>query len=138
MTDDPDFPDDDPDAPDRVDDPAFDTPNAADPVSMRRRRERRTKAEMDKIRFWQGVFNTTAGRLAMWEILESTGWRETPFAVGPNGFPQPEATWFQAGERAFGLRLYHSWLKLARGGVITMLDEHDPRFADPKKKRGKR
>jgi hypothetical protein len=89
-------------------------------------------------RFWQGVFSDPVGRAEMWGILQQAGTFDDRFGVGPNGFPQPEASWFHMGSRSLGLRLYQSWSAFARDGVFLMQDEHDPRFTRPKMPQVKR
>ena len=101
---------------------------------------KRIKFEQEQSRlFWQQVFAHPAGRREMWAILQNAHAFEERFACGPNGFPQPEATWFHAGEQAYGQRLFQSWLALEPSNVTLMLFEHDPRFPKPtpqKRKRG--
>lgn len=86
--------------------------------------------------FWVGVFSSEVGRREIWGILSEAHAFEERMACGPNGFPQPEATWLEAGKQAFGLQLYFSWLKLARDGVNRMHDENDRRFTVSKKRNG--
>ena len=104
--------------------------NAGDPVAVRRRAKKLKYDESEAQQFWRSVFASEAGRREMWNILGPGCCHvsDVKFACGPNGFPQPEATWFQAGEQSIGERLLNSWLKLDREGVFQMLDEHDPRF----------
>lgn len=106
--------------------------NAADPVAHRKRLTKAALYHRDVERFWQGVFSNPTGRREMWAILQQAGTFEDRFGVGPNGFPQPEQSWFHMGQRSLGLRLFLSWQALARDGVILMQDEHDPRFTRPK------
>lgn len=98
--------------------------NAADPVAIKRVRRRIKKAEDDAGEFWREVFSTPIGRREMWGILASGGAFDERFATGPNGFPQPEATWCQAGEQRLAFRLYLSWMKLCPDGVGLMLKEN--------------
>lgn len=98
---------------------------------------RRAEAEQ----FWKQIFAHPVGRREMWGILDNAHTFETRFACSPTGFPQPEATWFHAGEKEVGLRLYRSWLVLDAEGVLTMQREHDPDFRKPerpKRKRGRK
>lgn len=82
--------------------------------------------------FWRGVMSTDVGRREMWNLIAVQGHAfETPFAVGPNGFPQPDATMWRAAEQAFGLRLYQSLLMLAPEETHLMHRECDPRFVKP-------
>lgn len=114
------------------------TVSAADPAG-KRRQETRIKREVREAReFWQSVFASPVGRREMWGILQAGHAFEERFACGPNGFPQPEATWFHAGEQAFVQRLGMSWSVLDRAGYFLMLDEHDPRFAKPRPPRKRR
>jgi hypothetical protein len=89
--------------------------------------------------FWQQVFAHPVGRREMWAILQSAHTFEERFACGPNGFPQPEATWFEAGVQSFGQRLQRTWMAKQPEGYLAMLFENDPQFpkpSPPKKKRG--
>jgi hypothetical protein len=112
--------------------------DASSPVVHRRRRVKAALRHREIERFWQGVFSDPVGRAEMWAILQQAGTFEDRFGVGPNGFPQPEASWFHMGARSLGLRLFQSWCVLAREGVLVMQDEHDPRFARPKMPQTKR
>lgn len=99
-------------------------------------RERREGEE-----FWRRTLADPVGRREIWRLLAGEGGAhvfEERFAVGPNGFPQTEATWFAAGEQAFGLRLYQHLMRIDRAGVFLMHDEHDQRFAKPKPRRKSR
>ena len=106
--------------------------DAADPVVHRKRATKAALRHREIQRFWQAVFADPVGRAEMWGILSQAGTFNDTFGVGPNGFPQPEASWFHMGARSFGLRLFQSWQVLAREGVCLMQDEHDPRFTRPK------
>lgn len=112
--------------------------NAADQQSLKRQR-RRQMTDAEKIRdWWRAVMATEIGRLVVWQLLQDAHTFEDRFACGPNGFPQPEATWFQAGEKAFGQRLHQTISIHARDGLFLMHDEHDPRYPKPKRQRNKR
>lgn len=112
--------------------------DAGDPETHRKRLTKAALRDRDVRRFWEGVFANPVGRAQMWEILRQAGTFDDRFGVGPSGFPQPEASWFHMGARSLGLRLYQSWLALAREGVCLMQDEHDPRFMRPKMPQTKR
>ena len=89
--------------------------------------------------FWQQVFNHPIGRREMWRILDAAHTFEERFACGPNGFPNREATWFEAGKQSFGLQLFMSWQRIYPEGVFGMQREHDPRLRPakpPRKQRG--
>jgi hypothetical protein len=94
--------------------------DASDPGVHRKRLTKAALHHRDVQRFWQGVFANPVGRAEMWAILQQAGTFDDRFGVGPNGFPQPEASWFHMGARSFGLRLFQSWQALAREGVILM------------------
>lgn len=98
--------------------------NTADPVAINRHRRRAKKTEDEAGDFWREVFSTPIGRREMWGILANGGAFNERFATGPNGFPQPEATWCQAGEQRLAFRLYLSWLKRCPDGVALMLTEN--------------
>lgn len=112
--------------------------SAADPVEHKRRLTKAALHHREVERFWQGVFANQVGRAEMWQILQQAGTFDDRFGVGPNGFPQPEASWFHMGARSLGLRLFQSWQALARDGVFLMQDENDPRFTRPKMPQTKR
>lgn len=88
--------------------------------------------------FWQWVFSTPFGRREMWKLLsgdDSAHAFNTNFGVHPrSSFPDQNAQWYQRGEQDFGLRQYHKWFALAPQGVLLMHQEHDPRFAKPKRR----
>jgi hypothetical protein len=99
------------------------------------RRQRLSKAALEYLeleRFWQAVFASPFGRKQMWDILRQAGAFDDRFGVGPNGFPQPEQSWFHMGARSLGLRLFRTWSKYAREGVMLMQDENDKFLQRPK------
>ena len=104
------------------------TVDASSKQSLRKRERKRDRALREKDIFWKQVFSSEVGRREMFDILTQCHAFEERFACGPNGFPQPEATWFHAGEQAVGQRLFQSWCILDRAGAFAMLDECDPRF----------
>jgi hypothetical protein len=112
--------------------------DAGDPAVLKRKLTKAAIRSRESERFWRGIFADPVGRREMWGILQQAHAFEEIFSCGPNGFPQPEATWFHAGEQALGQRLYQSWILLAREGVFMMQDEHDPRFERPKMPQNKR
>lgn len=107
------------------------TVDAADPKLLRKRRLR-TRLEAKKgAAFWNMVLSTHTGRHETWRVMESCHTFEERFACGPNGFPQSEATWFHAGEQAFGQRFFKMLLRVDPEHVIQMLQENDPTFVRP-------
>lgn len=104
------------------------TDSAADPEQHKRKRRGR-KRELDEIRvWWHTALGTKLGRKIIWGLLRDAHTFEERFACGPNGFPQTEATWFHAGEQAWGLRFYQSLVLFDREAVFLMHDENDVRF----------
>jgi hypothetical protein len=69
------------------------------------------KRARESVEFWQAVFSTDTGRREMFGILAHLNTFGHPFAVGPNGTPQPEASMARFGAQAAGLALYHKWLR---------------------------
>lgn len=118
-------------------DPApVETVDLTDPTKYRRSRDKVKREAQEEESFWRSVFNDKIGRRVMWQLLrDDCHGFSPPFACGPNGFPQPEATWFQAGQYAIGQRLYQRWRHAVREGVTLMEDENDPRFMPPKAER---
>lgn len=128
---------------DSVDEPETERPaettgavNVADPSSIRRVRRKKQSEEDQQLEFWTELLSTPLGRREMWGILDSGHAFQERFATGPNGFPQPEASWCEAGEQRLAFRLYLSWLRLAPDGVQLMLRENHPALLQaPKRKR---
>ena len=117
------------------DDPEPEPVSVASKRAYRKRKDAIKQQVKDAERFWLAVFETEIGRKEMWGVLQSAKTFEPQFACGPNGCPQPEATWFHAGTREFGQRLYLSWMKISPDGVMLMHRENDPRFARPEVKK---
>lgn len=111
-------------------------PNAADAKSFKRqKRNKETLIERDR-RFWHGVLSNEDGRRIIWAMLTVDMHLFTPqFACGPNGMPQPDATWFMAGQRENGLKFYRMLMTMDQEGVMLMQREHDSAFADQRPKR---
>jgi len=89
-------------------------------------------------RFWSNALRDPVGQRVLWQLLADLHTFEERFACGPNGFPQPEATWFAAGEQAVGLRLHRTFARHDREALFAMHDKFDPAFAQPKPPRRKR
>lgn len=94
-------------------------------AKARKEAERKEARRRD---FWKGVLSDPVGRAEIWSFLQEGGAFAAPFAVGPNGFPQPEATWWKAGQAGLVLGLYHRLMSIDFDGVKLMLTENDPRF----------
>jgi hypothetical protein len=103
--------------------------NAADDRKMKRRRQKIQSAEKQEAEFWRQAMSSEVGRRSIWKLLIQANCFEQRFACGPNGFPQTEATWFQAGEQSFGLRLYHMLARNDRILLLKMHDENDPYYS---------
>lgn len=98
----------------------------------RRGEAARLEEEASAQRFWAGVFADRVGRREMWRFFhEESHAFNAVFPTSPIGFPDPNATFFAAGEQNLGLRLYHRCLRFAQQGVAWMHIEHDPRHAKP-------
>jgi hypothetical protein len=105
---------------------------SADSPETERRRKTRIRREFEEaVGFWTDALKTQIGRREIWKLLQSAHTFEDRFACGPNGFPQVEATWFQAGEKAFGQRLWLSLQRYDLAGVLQMHSEHDDRLGKP-------
>ena len=105
------------------------TEDVGSPRAVRKRKVTAAVQQRDADRFWLGIFQSEIGRREMWKLLAAMHPFETKFACGPNGFPQPEATWHALGEQALGLRIYQTWAAKFPLETMAMLTEHDPRFA---------
>ena len=114
----------------QIDLPEFD---AGDPAAVGKRKRTIEIKERESKRFWELVFATPVGRREMYCLLTDCHAFEDRFACGPNGFPQPEATWFQAGESAWGRRIVQTWMVAHADQYALMLRENDPRFQKDKK-----
>lgn len=104
----------------------------ADDVTTERRRRTRAKVEYDEaVAFWKMALGSKVGRREIWRLLRDAHTFEDRFAVGPNGFPNAESTWFQAGEKAWGQRLWLTLQKYDLGSVLLMHSENDTRLVQP-------
>jgi hypothetical protein len=102
--------------------------DAADERAVARKREIAKLAKENEQNFWRRSLADPVGRKAIWNLLQGLGTFENKYGVGPNGFPQPEATWAAYGQRDFGQRFYRTLLLADRDGVGRMHDECDPDF----------
>lgn len=108
--------------------PETDAIDSGSPEGVAAQTKKRSRAADKVAEFWKGVLSTEIGRAEIWRILADGGVFTSPFQVGPNGFPQPDATWFKAGQQALVFAEYHRLLLHDRVGVMLMLDENDPAF----------
>lgn len=102
--------------------------DAGDPEQVEGRKRSKKLQERDSERFWNAIFATELGRREMYKLLVDSKAFEIRFACGPNGFPQPEATWFQAGESSWGRRVADTWMVRHPDEYLLMLRENDARF----------
>lgn len=102
-------------------------------VTKRRRKLDRLRDEEEQ--FLRAVLKDQVGRRVLWGILSAAHTFDTRFAVGPAGFPDPNATWFHAGEQALGQGLYHKWMTIDPQAMFLMLAENDSRFSGDKKRK---
>ena len=131
--DDPPLGDDGPEEPDAAEEATVD---AADKASIREQKRRHKRGQDDATDFWRAVFATPIGRREVWKLLhEDMHSFETRFGAGPNGTPDPYATWYQRGQQDLGLRLYQRWMAIEPTAVVVMHQENDPRFVKPKRRR---
>ncbi len=106
--------------------PQFD---AGDPAAVGKRKRKLDIQVKESERFWDYIFSLKVGRREMFKLLRDCHAFEDKFACGPNGFPQPDATWFHAGEASWGQRVSQTWLVNHTTEYALMLKENDPRFA---------
>lgn len=112
--------------------PPDETPDAADPNSINRKRRKQKQAE-DKVGdFWRYVMSLEIGRAAMWDLLNAAGVFETKFASTPVGFPSNAKTWFHLGEKSLGDRLHRTLMKADPAALMVLYREHHPDFVQPK------
>lgn len=112
--------------------------SAVDPKEFSERRKR-IDLEAEQIRlFWSRIMRNPIGARVVWQILTELHAFDERFACGPNGFPQPEATWFEAGKQSYGLALYQKLAVYDREALFALHDLYDPRFAKPKPSRRRR
>jgi hypothetical protein len=102
--------------------------DAGEPTQVKRRERKAALQEREARQFWERIFATELGRREMFKLLRDCKAFETEFACGPNGFPQPEATWFKAGQSDWGRRMRETWLVQHTDAFALMLRENDPRF----------
>ena len=107
-------------------------PSAADEQQQAEQVARKRSYAKQREEFWKRVLADPVGRSELWAIIgiEAHAF-ETKFACGPNGFPQPEATWVAHGEQKLGERLFQTLQQIDFENSWLMLSEHDGRFKKP-------
>lgn len=109
------------------------TVDATRSTTARRQRVKQISEWEKAAEFWSRFLRDPAGGRILWNLLQSLHvFDDEQFACGPNGFPQPEATWHARGQRDFGLRLYRTLIKHDREAVFALHDQYDPLFTRPK------
>lgn len=97
----------------------------------KQRKKRLTKQELrdrEDREFFHLVMASEAGRRFLWAILSDCHTFETRFGLGPTGFPDSYATWFQAGRQEVGQEFYRTLHLRDPANTMLMLNENDPRF----------
>lgn len=107
------------------------TTDVATPKGLGKQQREQYLRDRERRDFWQQVFDSAIGRREMWTILAEAHPFEVRFGVGPNGFPNEQASFMHLGEQQLGLRLYLTWQGAAPDGVRLMLEENDQRFQTP-------
>lgn len=103
-----------------------------DGASVQKEKRRRTaalRAKDEDDKFWRDALSTLVGRRCLWRHLVEANLGKTTFVCGPNGFPDSNGTWFEAGKRAVADRLFADLQILDHMGVYLMLCENDPAYA---------
>lgn len=113
-------------------------PNAADDVAIQEASKKAKRSKDQSADFWRMVMSTPIGRSEMWALLQEAHAFDEKFMNGPVGFPDPLATWFQAGVQRYGFWLYRKLMKLNPEGVIKMHEECDHEVMKTKKIRKSR
>lgn len=104
--------------------------SAVDPKETKKREARKKVLAREDADFIRRMLADPAGRRFMWGLLKDAGTFEEKYGFGPYGHPNREATWRYAGQKDFGLQLYHRLCALDRAGVLSLHDEFDSRFQD--------
>lgn len=101
---------------------------AVDKVRHESKKKIQVRQEREDREFFRFMVSSEAGRRFMWSILNEAKPFEARFGAGPTGFPDNLASFYFAGEKDLGLRLYHTWCAKAPAEAMQMLIENDPRF----------
>ncbi len=115
------------------------TDDASNLQTVRGKRQKQLQSNAEIIIFWRSLLSQAIGRKVLWDFLNNQCHIfEDRFACGPNGFPDPQATWFHAGAKSVGERLYRTLLRTDLDNVHLMHREYDSSFADPRPIRRKK
>lgn len=104
------------------------TVDASSVKQLRKSKRNAVTKEQESVAFWKMVLSTDVGCREIWGILEAAHTFAPVFANGPVGFPDPLATWFQAGQQDLGQRLWKTLLLKDRDGVMEMMRQNDPQL----------
>lgn len=103
--------------------------DAGEPAAVRKRETKAQLRQRQSDAWWAKLLADPVGRREMWGIVQTECHAfEERFATGPTGFPQQEATWFEAGKQSIGLRIWQTMFMRDPPGAMLMLAENDPRF----------
>lgn len=104
--------------------------DAGEPAAVRKRETKAQLRARQADEWWRRMLADPVGRREMWGIIQTECHAfEERFACGPSGFPQAEATWFEAGRQSVGQRLFQTMFMRDPVNAMMMLTENDPRFA---------
>lgn len=106
--------------------------DAGSPEGVARATKERNRKQSRSDELWTAFLATPIGREQIWAVLQDLGTWETRYGCGPNGFPQETQTYFNLGQRDYGLRLYRSLLVIDGPMVLLMHTENDPAFKKAK------
>lgn len=112
--------------------------SAADKTRIKKQARRAELDEREAEDFWAYVFTAPVGRREMWKLLTQAGITEPRFGAGPNGFPDPHASFFRAGVKSVSDHFLDQWTIRNPDGVRLMRIEHDPRWPKPNPEKSKR
>lgn len=103
--------------------------DAGEPAQVKKRESKSKLRQRQSDAWWAKLLADPVGRREMWGIVQTECHAfDERFACGPNGFPQPEATWFEAGRQSIGQRIYQTMFMRDPAGTMLMLAENDSRF----------
>lgn len=109
------------------------TEDASSLQTVRSKRQKQLQSNAEIIIFWRGLLASPIGRKILWDfVARQCHIFEDRFMCGPGGFPDAQATWFHAGEKSVGMRLYRTLLRTDLDGVSLMHREYDSDFQDPR------
>jgi hypothetical protein len=107
--------------------PLRERPQAADTEQAAEDQQSKTKMEARQASdFWRGLLRTPIGRREIHKLLTMVrAFESSPFAATPIGFPDPQATFFNAGQIEQGRAVYQMLAILARDELFAMQDEYN-------------